>query len=908
MINLNKTKMALAIIGAMTLTACGGGGSSGNGGKEENTPEVEKTSVELQVIDGYLVNSFVFVDLNNNYQFDQDEPNGYADEKGKVKIEIENSKLTNNRHLKVFAQSKKGSKNVILGKEKELSKNVALSTSIFINNGGVEHNPIISPYTTLITSKISNKQNLSKETFDALLSEVAKSLGLKIDIITKDYNDESLVKDNDDMLKALVTGEILVRNDVISSDLDNQKDTAEQGASSDTTTEIKTEEIVKEIDSEVSDFSEIINEVVNDPEIAEKISDPEAGDLGELVNEKIEKAVVKLGASFKSLSGEEADEYRCGVTNSNNVFCWGNNSVGTLGNPDAYKDESGNYITDGYNKVDLFSAKPTSVMLEDGKTALSNVKKVATGNGHACALTYDGNVYCWGQNYHGQIGTGTIDKSLPIIPYASKVVKGHQNKDNDEFTYLTNIKDIVAAHNSVCAVTKDGEVFCWGDNSSMQLGSDFPGEDNIELWKDVKSRDGISLYGFIKGVAYPVQVKFPDSLAKVNSIAGGIWAYCALADNKDTTDLHNLYCWGNDIRGLVTQNWKQYLEDFEEKYDGKLYVRDQSRLVSKDSNWEWTIYEDDGEWYPLYGAPARQIREFSGVLDSFNRIFPLDTPNLPSLDASLEEWLEFDPTGFTRVYNDMCGNLHDNQKCVLDVFDGEYDDVEGVYRQVRVELLGNLDLQNITTFKLRDFDSTPTFIMNDDSKVYGFYNGGTEDTTSFWTQVSSLDTNNEKIVNIYTNVEGAPSFVLTNAGKLYSFISHNSYGMLGIGNYENYAFEYDCVQVDSDKCVTRIKNLPVVQDENGLALTNIVDVSLNKRSVCAAQKTIDSADNDKVNYKLYCWGSSTFGQLGFDDNDGGYSYNDTSKLWTGYSDDNAEFDKPSRMIATPREIDFFDKE
>ena len=275
MINLNKTKMALAIIGAMTLTACGGGGSSGNGGKEENTPEVEKTSVELQVIDGYLVNSFVYVDLNNNYQFDQDEPNGYADEKGKVKIEIENSKLTNNRHLKVFAQSKKGSKNVILGKEKELSKNVALSTSIFINNGGVEHNPIISPYTTLITSKISNKQNLSKETFDALLSEVAKSLGLKIDIITKDYNDESLVKDNDDMLKALVTGEILVRNDVISSDLDNQKDTAEQGASSDTTTEIKTEEIVKEIDSEVSDFSEIINEVVNDPEIAEKISDPE---------------------------------------------------------------------------------------------------------------------------------------------------------------------------------------------------------------------------------------------------------------------------------------------------------------------------------------------------------------------------------------------------------------------------------------------------------------------------------------------------------------------------------------------------------------------------------------------------------------------------------------------------------
>jgi alpha-tubulin suppressor-like RCC1 family protein len=39
---------------------------------------------------------------------------------------------------------------------------------------------------------------------------------------------------------------------------------------------------------------------------------------------------------------------------------------------------------------------------------------VAAGNGHSCALLEDGQVNCWGNNDHGQLGTG--DWANKLIP------------------------------------------------------------------------------------------------------------------------------------------------------------------------------------------------------------------------------------------------------------------------------------------------------------------------------------------------------------------------------------------------------------------------------------------------------------------------------------------------------------
>ena len=48
---------------------------------------------------------------------------------------------------------------------------------------------------------------------------------------------------------------------------------------------------------------------------------------------------------------------------------------------------------------------------------LSGVRSVSVGAGHACAVTVDGSLWCWGSNKYGQLGNATRTASTaPVIP------------------------------------------------------------------------------------------------------------------------------------------------------------------------------------------------------------------------------------------------------------------------------------------------------------------------------------------------------------------------------------------------------------------------------------------------------------------------------------------------------------
>ena len=79
----------------------------------------------------------------------------------------------------------------------------------------------------------------------------------------------------------------------------------------------------------------------------------------------------------------------------------------------------------------------------------------------------------------------------------------------------------------------------------------------------------------------------------------------------------------------------------------------------------------------------------------------------------------------------------------------------------------------------------------------------------------------------------------------------------------------------------------------------VKDISLNKRSVCAL--VTDNEASDPSVPGLWCWGSSTFGQLGYDNHDNNFSYTDTSAAWPAEGG-NEYFDQLNRIQDTPVKV------
>lgn len=83
---------------------------------------------------------------------------------------------------------------------------------------------------------------------------------------------------------------------------------------------------------------------------------------------------------------------------------------------------------------------------------LSGFSKVSFSDGHVCALSEDGDLYCWGDNREGQAG----DNSLGFISKPQKIG--------------VNYKEVSTGAGHTCAITNDNQLKCWGLNSSGEVG------------------------------------------------------------------------------------------------------------------------------------------------------------------------------------------------------------------------------------------------------------------------------------------------------------------------------------------------------------------------------------------------------------------------------------------------------
>lgn len=112
----------------------------------------------------------------------------------------------------------------------------------------------------------------------------------------------------------------------------------------------------------------------------------------------------------------------------------------------------------------------------------NNFTQVAAGTSHSLALDASGNVWAWGKNDKGQLGTGdATNKAYPV-----KV-------KNSTGGFLSGISQISAAGNYSLAVDYTGIVWAWGNNTDKQLGDGTVTQRNlpVNVKKDASNSLGV---------------------------------------------------------------------------------------------------------------------------------------------------------------------------------------------------------------------------------------------------------------------------------------------------------------------------------------------------------------------------------------------------------------------------------
>jgi len=103
-------------------------------------------------------------------------------------------------------------------------------------------------------------------------------------------------------------------------------------------------------------------------------------------------------------------------------------------------------------------ASARDAALDAGGTCLV-VSDVALGRVHTCAIDVTQGLWCWGAAHDGRLGldgTGTAE-----TVDAPSALDGRWD-------------DVAAGESHTCALTSDGYLFCWGDNSRLQQGATSP--------------------------------------------------------------------------------------------------------------------------------------------------------------------------------------------------------------------------------------------------------------------------------------------------------------------------------------------------------------------------------------------------------------------------------------------------
>ena len=236
------------------------------------------------------------------------------------------------------------------------------------------------------------------------------------------------------------------------------------------------------------------------------------------------------------------------ITDDDNLYMWGRNLCGQLGNGTEKSSYSPNLIMD-------------------------NVIDVSLGAEHTACVTKDGCLYTWGSNYYGQLGDGTTTgKNYPV-------------------KIMDNVVDVISESFVTICLTQNGDLYMWGNEISLPI--------KITDHVSKMSLSSVQLISIIKdnGELYNIHYGYggnePIKLEKIfDGVSYGFAGYFITCSNE----LYTYYSSGNDdpvpvkiMSNIVQKTYNGCLTD-----DGNLYlIKDKNSMVKVLSNVKGILSEDN---------------------------------------------------------------------------------------------------------------------------------------------------------------------------------------------------------------------------------------------------------------------------------------------------------------------------